>query len=165
MEQQTRGNRAFESICFQWIEEFNLVTVNIECRKYISISKSEELVKNFMAHLVAWNVTSTGALNATVTQKQYIVGVDSTALLCTTGTESKMNKFGVILENDVALQTVNIYCADHVLQAKALLPYKTQILSDDGTTSKGFSVKMQCWFSSSVPLLKNRKSWARTWTA
>ena len=53
MEQQTRGNRAFESICFQWIEEFNLVTVNIECRKYISISKSEELVKNFMARLVA----------------------------------------------------------------------------------------------------------------
>ena len=117
-------------------------------------SRTEELVENFMVRLAAWIITRTGALNATVTQKQYIVGVDSTALLCTTGTESKMNKFGVILENDVALQTVNIYCADHVLQAKALLPYKTQILSDDGTTSKGFSVKMQCWFSSSVPLLK-----------
>ena len=146
----SRDNRAFESICFQWIEDFNLATVNIECREYIGISKSEELVKNFMARLGAWNITSTGALNAT--EKQYIIGENSTALLatCTTDTESKMNKFGIILEMDHGI--ANVYCSDHVLQATALLILKAMILSDDGTMSKGVLAKCRAMvqlFSSS----------------
>ena len=57
--------------------------VNVECKDFIGTSRTEELVENFMARLAAWIITRTGALNATVTQKQYIVGVDSTALLAT----------------------------------------------------------------------------------
>ena len=65
-----------------------------------------------MAHLGAWNITITGALNAIVTLKQYFVRDNSTALLaaCTTDTESQMNKVGIFLETDHDI--ANIYsCA------------------------------------------------------
>ena len=123
----SRDNRAFESLCFHWIENFELVSLNVECKEFIGSTKSEKLVENYVKRLTDWNITGKPDK-----QNQYICRENTILATCTTDTESKMNKFGMQLESEYFVTA--IYCTDHVIQATAVIAYSSRIFSDDDTT-------------------------------
>jgi len=123
----SRDNRAFESLCFHWIENFELVSLNVECKEFIGSTKSEKLVENYVKRLADWNITGKPDK-----QNHYICRKNTILATCTTDTESKMNKFGMQLESEYFVTA--IYCTDHVIQATAVIAYSSHIFSDDDTT-------------------------------
>jgi len=132
--------RAFESLSYQWIEDFKMVARDIECREYHGSTVSEELVENYKKILIKWNIQGK--------QRVYVVpnGAKAYQANCTTDTDSKMNKFGILLEakHDICHE----YCMDHVLQATAVIAYSYKLYGDKlpkehvSTDSEGNTIKL-----------------------